>query len=69
MKHYDITRSDVPAGKLSVLEEGKPRGSEEDADAYVDSLKDEADTLGTDPSSTPTTVTTVPSVAGATVTV
>ena len=69
VKHYDITRSDVPAGKLSVLEEGKPRGSEEDADAYVDSLKDEADTLGTDSSSTPTTVTTVPSVAGATVSV
>ncbi len=64
VKHYDITRSDVPAGKLPVLEEGKPRGSEQDADAYVDSLKDEAESLGTT-----TTVTTVPSVAGATVTV
>jgi len=64
VKHYDITRSDVPAGKLPVLEEGKPRGSEQDADAYVDSLKDEAEGLGTT-----TTVTTVPSVAGATVTV
>lgn len=64
VKYYDISRSDVPEGKLSVLEEGKPRGSEEDADAYVDSLKDEARSLGTT-----TTVTTVPSVAGATVTV
>ncbi len=64
VKYYDISRSDVPEGKLSVLEEGKPRGSEEDADAYVDSLKDEARSLGTT-----TTVTTVPTVAGATVTV
>ncbi len=69
VKHYDITRSDVPTGKLSVIEEGKPRGSEEDADAYVDSLKDEAGRLGTGTSSTTTTVTTAPTVAGATVTV
>jgi protein phosphatase len=67
VKHYDLTRSDVPSGKLSVLEEGKTRSSEEDADAYVSSLKDEADGLGNGtPSST---VTTVSSVAGATVTV
>jgi PPM family protein phosphatase len=68
VKRYELTRSDVPSGKLSVLEEGKPRGSEEDADAYVASLKDEADGLGNGTSSS-TTVTTVASVAGATVTV
>ncbi len=35
VKHYDLQRDDVPEGKLSVLDDGKPRSSEEEADAYV----------------------------------
>jgi serine/threonine protein phosphatase PrpC len=62
VKHYDLQRGEIPEGKLSVLEDGKPRSSEESADAYVESLKDEADSLGTSPA------TTVLGVPGATVT-
>ncbi len=62
VKHYDLQRDDVPAGKLSVLDDGKPRSSEEEADAYVASLKDEADSLGSAP------VTSAAGVPGATVT-
>ncbi len=52
VKHYDLERREVPEGKLSVLEDGKPRASEEAADAYVESLKDEAASLGTSPATT-----------------
>jgi PPM family protein phosphatase len=62
VKHYDLQRREVPAGKLSVLDDGKPRSSEADADAYVAALKDEAESLGGGP------VTTVLGVPGATVT-
>ena len=58
VKHYDLERSDVPQGKLSVLEDGKPRSSEDAADAYVESLKDEAASLGTSPATTVLGVTT-----------
>jgi len=62
VKHYDLQRNDVPEGKVNVLDDGKPRSSEADADAYVEALKDEAATLGGGP------VTTVVGVPGATVT-
>jgi PPM family protein phosphatase len=62
VKHYDLQRDDVPAGKLSVLDDGKPRSSEQEADSYVESLKDEADSLGGAP------VTAAAGVPGATVT-
>ena len=62
VKHYDLRRGDVPEGKLNVIDDGKPRSSEADADAYVEALKDEAATLGGGP------VTTVVGVPGATVT-
>ena len=58
VKHYDLERGEVPEGKLSVLEDGKPRSSEEAADAYVESLKDEARNLGTSPATTALGVTT-----------
>jgi serine/threonine protein phosphatase PrpC len=62
VKHYDLQRDDVPDGKLNVLDDGKPRGSEAEADAYVQALRDEATSLGGGP------VTTVVGVPGATVT-
>ncbi len=62
VKHYDLERNEVPDGKLSVLEDGKPRSSEADADAYVEALKDEANGLDSG------AVTTALGVTGATVT-
>jgi hypothetical protein len=58
VKHYDLERDEVPEGKLRVLEDGKPRSSEEAADAYVESLKDEAASLGNGPATTVLGVTT-----------
>ncbi|HMK10892.1 MAG TPA: PP2C family serine/threonine-protein phosphatase, partial [Acidimicrobiales bacterium] len=62
VKHYALQRDDVPAGKLHVLDDGKPRASEADADAYVAALQDEAVQLSGG------AVTTVVGVSGATVT-
>ena len=62
VKHYDLQRDDVPDGKLTVLDDGKPRSSEAEADAYVQALRDEAASLGGG------AVTTVLGVPGATVT-
>ncbi|HTN81312.1 MAG TPA: Stp1/IreP family PP2C-type Ser/Thr phosphatase [Acidimicrobiales bacterium] len=62
VKHYHLQRDDVPAGKLSVLDDGKPRASEADADAYVAALQDEQSQLSGG------AVTTVLGVPGATVT-
>ena len=60
---YDIEEwKDQRTAGRDVIDDGKPRSSEADADAYVEALKDEAATLGGGP------VTTVVGVPGATVT-